>query len=348
MYRYWYNNDNDNDNDYHKYNIYYILYTGTPDTMIYSTKYSHHHLLRLFTVCTVTTMAVVSGFGCRNSIDPSLLLTMTMTSNKRGGRRRRTMRHKTTGQLWSSRHEDGDGDDTPITNTSVPVRTIVSSNSNSITDDKSTRTRTRTRTRTGTVIHQEEAGTPNDNTIVNDDDDDDRAGGLRKLMASLSGVGGKNSDNNNNNADNNNHNHKQMLVGSTVVVSGPSLPHLGLEEWQSYELVSVYDQGVNDINGLPIKISRTDLNEEKDTMIPSGYKRYCTLYSERYHKETGPVVVSPDEIQLVSVQDEIQDSLLMALPIFGFWTALAISFANSYNARYGGNFLDALFRTHGL
>lgn len=160
-----------------------------------------------------------------------------------------------------------------------------------------------------------------------ENDDDDRAGALRKVLELFSDVG---------NTD------ARMPVGSTVVVSGLSLPSLGIEDWQSYELVSVYDQGVDD-NGLPVKIPRKDLQEAKP--IPYGYKRYCTLYSDRYHKESGPVVVSPDEIQLVSVRDEVFDSLLMALPVFGFWTALAVSFANSYNERYGGNFLDALFRT---
>jgi len=160
-----------------------------------------------------------------------------------------------------------------------------------------------------------------------ENDVDDRAGALRKVLELFGDVG---------NADD------RMPVGSTVVVSGLSLPDLGIEDWQSYELVSVYDQGVDD-NGLPVKIPRKDLQEAKP--IPYGYKRYCTLYSDRYHKESGPVIVSPDEIQLVSVRDEVFDSLLMASPVFGFWTALAVSFANSYNERYGGNFLDAIFRT---
>jgi len=283
--------------------------------MIYSTNHPQLSLCML-AVCAMTTIAV-SGFGINHIIDPSLQLT-TMTSNNRGGRRI-TMRQRITGQLWSSRQEDGDDTTTSCT--------IVSSTT--LTDEKST-------SASSTVIIQEETNIQNEKTI--DDDDDDRAEGLRKLMESFSGVLGT-SDNNNDN---------RLLVGSTVVVSGLSLPHLGIEDWQSYELVSVYDQGVNDVNGLPIKIPRTDLNEAQDNMIPSGYKRYCTLYSARYHQDTGPVVVSPDEIQLVSVQDEVKDSLLMALPVFGFWTALAVSFANMYNERYGGNFLDALFRTHGL
>merc|ERR1719491_1455088 len=205
--------------------------------MLHSTSHPHHLSLYLFTACTLATMAVVSGFGIRNNIDPSLLVT-TMTSNNRGGRRRRiTLRHRTMGQLWSSMQEDGD--DT----TTTPSCTIVSSNTD-ITDDKSTSTRS-------TVLTQEE--TDNDNTI-NDDINDDRAGGLRKLMESFGG----NSGNGNG----------KMSVGSTVVVSGLSLPHIGIEDWQSYELVSVYDQGVNEINGLPIKIPRTNLNEAKE----KGYK----------------------------------------------------------------------------
>jgi len=161
----------------------------------------------------------------------------------------------------------------------------------------------------------------------NDDDDSDRAGALRKLVESFGDFGKPDAT---------------MPVGSTVVVSGLSLPTLGVYDWQSYELVEVYDQGVDE-SGMPVKVARKDLNEAKP--LPYGYKRYVKLYSDRYHKETGPVIVSPDEITLVSVKDEVLDSLLMALPVFGFWTALAFSFANLYNDRYGGNFFDALFRT---
>ena len=179
-------------------------------------------------------------------------------------------------------------------------------------------------------------------------DDDDRAGALRKLLESFAGAGNPDAQ------------QEQLPVGSTVVVSGPSLPALGVHEWQSYELVEVYDQGVDGSTGMPVKIPRRDLyeaavaaaaaaeEETGETLPPPsahGWKRYARLYSDRYHRETGPVVVSTDEITLVSVRDEVLDSLLMALPVFGFWTALAASFANLYNERYGGTFLDALFRT---
>ena len=188
------------------------------------------------------------------------------------------------------------------------------------------------------------------------EDAEDRGGSFRKVLQRLDFT-----PSNNHNSDG-----EKLLVGATCIVQGNSLPALGLQEWQSYELRSVYDQGMDAETGRVVKIPRPYLslspphkgtgtgngttaeeedNDDDENKIPIGYQRYITLYAARYHRECGPVIVSPEDITLVSVREEVRDSLLMALPIFGFWTALAISFANVYNDRYGGNFLDALFRT---
>lgn len=190
------------------------------------------------------------------------------------------------------------------------------------------------------------------------EDAEDRGGSLRKVLQLLDFT-----------TSNNNSDGEKLLVGATCIVQGNSLPALGLQEWQSYELRSVYDQGMDAETGRVVKIPRPylslsqppprkgtgtgngttaeeeDDDDDEENKIPIGYQRYITLYAARYHRECGPVIVSPADITLVSVREEVRDSLLMALPIFGFWTALAISFANVYNDRYGGNFLDALFRT---
>jgi hypothetical protein len=79
--------------------------------------------------------------------------------------------------------------------------------------------------------------------------------------------------------------------------------------------------------------------------VPNGYTQYITLYSPQYHKESGPVICTPEEVGLVSLQTEVVESIIFALPVLAFWTATAISFAKNYNDRYGGNFFDALFRT---
>jgi len=131
-------------------------------------------------------------------------------------------------------------------------------------------------------------------------------------------------------------------IGS-IVVAGLSVPSLGVHEWQSYRLLSVHDKGVDARTGLVVKIPRRDLKEALP--VPYGYSRYVTLYSKRYHERSGPVVVSPEEVGLKSLQEEVVASLLQALPMFGFWMALSFSWASMYNERYGGDFINALFRT---
>lgn len=153
-------------------------------------------------------------------------------------------------------------------------------------------------------------------------DEDDRSEGLRKALLTVGEV-----------AD------SEIRVGSTVV-AGNSIPGLKIWQFQSYELMSIYDQGMND-EGVVEKLARQLLQEPVE---PSTYTRYVTLYSEKHHGESGqPIVVSPEEVELSSMQTEVVDSLVMALPLFGFWTALAYSFASQYSERTGGNFVDALF-----
>jgi len=160
-------------------------------------------------------------------------------------------------------------------------------------------------------------------------DDDERSGSLRRLLQSIGEIGGNSKDDD------------TTAVGSTVV-AGLSIPELGIHEWQSYELRSIYDQGADPKTGMVVRLPRQNLNEKKEE-VPYGYTRYVTLYSERYHEESGPVIVSPEEIGLTSLREEVLDSLLMASPVFGLWTALALTFANQYNERYGGNFFDLSF-----
>lgn len=128
-----------------------------------------------------------------------------------------------------------------------------------------------------------------------------------------------------------------ISVGSTVV-AGKNIPNLGIWQFQSYEITSIYDQQVDDDTGVVTRIPRQSLNE-----ISNDGTRYVTLYSSKHHKDGLPVVVSPTEVELSSMRDEVVDSVLMALPLFGFWTALAFSFASQYSERTGGSFVDAFF-----
>lgn len=159
-------------------------------------------------------------------------------------------------------------------------------------------------------------------------EEDDRSKGLRKALQAMGEVTGD----------------SEIKVGSTVV-AGNSIPSLGIWQFQSYELMNIYDQSINEETGAVEKLPRTSLQAEP-VEPPTGYTRYVALYSDKHHKEQNagqPVVVSPKEVELTSMQTEVVDSVVMALPLFGFWTALAYSFASQYSERTGGTFVDALF-----
>jgi hypothetical protein len=54
---------------------------------------------------------------------------------------------------------------------------------------------------------------------------------------------------------------------------------------------------------------------------------YMRLYSAEYHSE--PVIVRPEEAGLVSMREEVVDSLKIGVPILGFWLSV-ISFLLAY------------------
>jgi len=185
------------------------------------------------------------------------------------------------------------------------------------------------------------------NNNNDDENNNDRSEGLRKALMTIGeAVEGS-----------------ELKVGSTVVI-GNSIPNLNLWQFQSYELVAIYDQGMNPETGVVEKIQRPSLLESttaatiadtttstsnenesdvSDSNVPAGYTRYIALYSPKHHKDGKPVIVLPQEVELSSMQEEVVDSVLMALPLFAFWTALAFSFANQYTSKTGGSFVDALF-----
>ena len=156
-----------------------------------------------------------------------------------------------------------------------------------------------------------------------------------------------------------------FCVGDTVVL-GNSIPNLSLWQFQSYAIVSIYDQGSISSSGaveggdaaggqdssVVQKIDRMSLSEPVD---PPTFTRYMALYSEKHHgqKEPSqpgmnhngqPVIVLPEEVDLSSMKEEVIDSVIMALPLFAFWTALAFRFASQYSERTGGtaSFVDAM------
>jgi hypothetical protein len=140
--------------------------------------------------------------------------------------------------------------------------------------------------------------------------------------------------NNNQDGINNSHGRQKydIRVGSTVI-AGSNIPNLDIWKHQSYQVTSIYDQ--TDNGGMAEQTFRENLDEK------GNGTRYITLYSSNYHEK--PVIVSTTELKLNSVKEEVVDSLLFVLPLFGFWTALAYNFASRYSERTGVTFMDALF-----
>lgn len=111
---------------------------------------------------------------------------------------------------------------------------------------------------------------------------------------------------------------KAIKVNS-LVVSKYDLPESGIFADQTYELESIYLQGkTSDENGSIIeKIPLKTLDLENKSTARSGYTLYITLFNPMYHER--PVIVTPEEVGLVSMKDEVLDSVLVAIPILSFW-----------------------------
>jgi hypothetical protein len=130
----------------------------------------------------------------------------------------------------------------------------------------------------------------------------------------------------------------------SVVVAKADLPNLGIWMDQSYQVESIYLQKqMNNFNNTVERIPLTNLIVvDSSESIPSGYTQYLQVYNPAYHDDKS-VIVTPEEIGLVSLRDEIMDSILFALPVLGFWMTTSAIFAKTYNERYGGNFFDAFW-----
>ncbi len=125
-------------------------------------------------------------------------------------------------------------------------------------------------------------------------------------------------------------------VGDTVVCKR-SLPNQGINENASYEVTSIYTQYFDDETQQIVKQQLDSLDEYDNSQ---NNQVYMTLYSPQYQSE--PVVVTPQEVGLVSVREELGNAAWLAVPGF-FWIFVAASFYNTYHERTGGSFGDALF-----
>lgn len=125
-------------------------------------------------------------------------------------------------------------------------------------------------------------------------------------------------------------------VGDTVVCKR-SLPNLGIYEDSSYEVKSIYTQYFDEDMQKIVKQPLTSLD---DTNVANQNKVYMTLFSPEHHSEA--VVVSPEEVGLVSIREELGNAAWLAVPGL-FWVVLAASFYNTYHERTGGSFSDAFW-----
>ena len=116
---------------------------------------------------------------------------------------------------------------------------------------------------------------------------------------------------------------RSMKTGD-IVIAGADEAGTGGVQTQSYELRRVYFQGVSAASGTIERVEVESLASPPPDGC-EGYERYIELFSPRYHAESGPVVVRPDEARLVALRDEVTDSLWLAIPGL-FWVYVAVSF----------------------
>ncbi|KAL3929669.1 MAG: hypothetical protein SGBAC_012113 [Bacillariaceae sp.] len=159
----------------------------------------------------------------------------------------------------------------------------------------------------------------NNNNNNSDRESLDRLGGVRQAVSEIADTG-----------------LKDIVQAGDVIIAKVDLPRQQIYANEGYRIVSIYDQVVDKESG---QVKKT-LVDQLDDITKSGYTRYLKLQVNA--KETA--IVTPEEIGLVTLKDELTLSLWLAVPGF-FWVVVAWNFAHYYTERYGGNFMDAMFRT---
>ncbi|KAL3816196.1 hypothetical protein ACHAXA_007314 [Cyclostephanos tholiformis] len=142
---------------------------------------------------------------------------------------------------------------------------------------------------------------------------------------------------------------KPTIATGDTVFCKRSLPSLGIHENSSYEVTSIYVQYFDDETQ---RITRMPLGCLDDANVVASRRfgvgknaLYVTLYSPKYHaggKGVGDVVVSPEEVGLTSVRDELVNATWLAVPGF-FWVYVALSFYSTYHDKTGGSLADAFW-----
>jgi hypothetical protein len=155
-----------------------------------------------------------------------------------------------------------------------------------------------------------------------------------------------------------------IAIGDTVFCKR-SLPHLGIFENTSYEVTSIYIQYFDDETQTIMKVplgcmddANIDRENDGDDVVVAARRGggggmggknapslYVTLYSPKHHsggRGAGDVVVSPEEVGLTSVRDELTNAAWLAVPGF-FWVYVASTFYSAYHDRTGGSIADAFW-----
>ena len=129
---------------------------------------------------------------------------------------------------------------------------------------------------------------------------------------------------------------KGGIVGYTKIVPGcicvarRDLPRSYIVCDQAYEVKEIYYQGLRGAEVERVPVPSLDARPPEGC---AGYILYIKLYSQEYHTE--PVTVRPEEVGIVSLGEEVWDSLKIGVPILGFWLAV-ISLLLAYEQASGG------------
>lgn len=162
---------------------------------------------------------------------------------------------------------------------------------------------------------------------------------------------------------------KDLAVGDWVVAKR-DVPSLGIRSGAVYKILSIFLKGASpkplgqeSSPGLGVEVIPLETYGDNNEGLGSSYTKYLRVYNPRDHdkrdiylstsitdkegeeeEQQQGVVVTPEEIGLVSVKADWTEALLLAVPGF-FWVFVAMAFSNYYTDRYGGSFFDAFFRT---
>ena len=130
---------------------------------------------------------------------------------------------------------------------------------------------------------------------------------------------------------------KGGIVGYTKIVPGciciarRDLPQCYIVRDQAYEVTEIYYQGLRGAEVERVAVPSLDARPPEGC---AGYIMYIKLFSPEYHTE--PVTVRPEEVGIVSLGEEVWDSLKIGVPILGFWLAVIALLLAYEQASLGG------------